>query len=170
MKRIKKFYKEHRIFTILMAIAIVCIILICTVLIQCFYVGNGTDKYGNRLEGIENYEITDERQNDIKDKLIENAKVKTASLTITGKIIYIDISFETNAELVEAETIASELLNEFSEEEKGYYDFNITLKQDATSTSDGFLISGAHNKNGNGLIWNNNRQTTTTDDSTTTEG
>lgn len=152
-----------------MAIAIVCVILICTVLIQCFYVGNGKDKYGNRLDGIENYQITDERQSSIKDKLVENTKVKTSSITITGRIIYIDISFETNVELVEAETIASELLNDFSDEEKSYYDFNITLKQDATSTSDGFLISGAHNKNGTGLIWNNNRQVTT-DSSTTTEG
>ena len=46
MKKIKQFYKEHRVFTILMAVVIVCVVLIVTILIQCFYVGNGADKYG----------------------------------------------------------------------------------------------------------------------------
>ena len=57
MKKIKRFYQEHRVFTILMAIVIVCLIIIATVLVQCFYVGNGSDNYGNRLDGIEKVEI-----------------------------------------------------------------------------------------------------------------
>jgi len=44
MKKIKQFYKEHRVFTILMAVVIVCAVLMATVLIQCFYIGNGTDR------------------------------------------------------------------------------------------------------------------------------
>lgn len=158
MKNIKKFYKEHRVFTILMAIVIVCIVLIATVLIQCFYVGNGSDKYGNRLEGIENYKIETSKQTDYEKKLTSNEKVKSADLTITGKIIYINIQFETNVDLVEAESIALKSLENFTEEEQKFYDFNITLKQNSTDKSDGFIISGAKNKNGSGLIWNNNRK------------
>lgn len=158
MKSIKKFYREHRVFTILMAIVIVCIILIVTVLIQCFYVGNGSDKYGNRLEGIENYIIDTERETDYEKTLMNNEKVKNADLIVTGKIIYVTIQFETNADLVEAQSIAAKSLESFSEEERGFYDFNITLKKNSSDTSDGFIISGAKNKNGAGLVWNNNRQ------------
>lgn len=158
MKKMKKFYKEHRVFTILMAIVIVCAILIATVLIQCFYVGNGKNKYGNRLEGIENYEISESRQSDFENNIANNDKVKSANIIITGKIVYISIDFNDNVDLVEAKSIAQKSLEEFSAEEQGFYDFNITLKQDITANCDGFYISGAKNVNGNGLSWNNNRK------------
>ncbi len=159
MKKIKKFYKEHRIFTILMAVVLVCVILIATVLIQCFYVGNGSDKYGNRLEGIENVKISESRQKDFEKNTANNDKVKTVDITIAGKIVYITMNFESTVSLVEAQSIAQKSLENFSEKEQKFYDFNITLKQEASDKGEGFIISGAKNKNGVGLVWNNNRQT-----------
>lgn len=163
MKKIKRFYKEHRVFTILMAVVIVCVILIVTVLIQCFYVGNGSDKYGNRLDGIENYKIEDSRINDFEHNQANNDKVESVDVIITGKIIYITFKFTEKTDLVEAESIALKSLEEFSAEEQGFYDFNITLKKDATEKTDGFVISGAKNANGSGLKWNNNREVTNTE-------
>lgn len=158
MNKIKKFYKEHRIFTILMAIVLVCIVLMATILIQCFYVGNGTDKYGNRLEGIENYEISESRQKDFENNIANNEKVKSADIIITGKIVYITMQITEDVALEEAKSIASKSLEEFTEDEQSFYDFNITLKQNSSDKSDGFIISGSKNKNGSGLVWNNNRQ------------
>ena len=158
MKRIKKFYREHRVFMILMAIVLVCMIVITTVLIQCFYIGNGTDKYGNRLEGIEKYKISDSRINEYEEKLGNNDKVKKAKIVITGKIVYITINVQANCSLIEAESIAAKSLENFNEKEQSFYDFNITLKKESNESSDGFIISGAKNKNGTGLVWNNNRK------------
>ena len=160
MKRIKKFYREHRVFTILMAIILVCLVIITTILIQCFYIGKGTDKYGDRLDGIENYEISEAKISDYEVNLANNEKVKTAKLNITGRVIYINVEYETNCSLEEAESIVAKSLESFTNEEQKFYDFNITLEKDATASSDGFLISGAHNKNGSGMIWNNNREVT----------
>ena len=157
MKKIKRFYKEHRIFTILMAVVLVCVVLIITVLVQCFYVGNGSDKYGNRLEGIEKYKITESRQKDFENNIANNDKVKSVDIKVTGKIIYITMQITEGVELVEAQSIAQKSLESFSEKEQSFYDFNITLKQNSTDKSDGFIISGAKNKNGSGLNWNNNR-------------
>ncbi len=158
MKKIKRFYKEHRIFTILMAVVLVCVVLIATVLIQCFYVGNGSDKYGNRLEGIEKVKISESRQKDFEKNNANNDKVKTVDVKVTGKIIYITMEFEPNVALVEAQSIAQKSLESFSEKEQKFYDFNITLKQAASDKGEGFVISGAKNKNSDGLVWNNNRQ------------
>lgn len=158
MKKIRKFYKEHRVFTILMAIVIVCAILIATVLIQCFYVGNGKNKYGHRLDGIENYQISESRQSDFENNIANNDKVKSVEINVTGKIVYITMQMAENVDIVEAESIALKSLEEFSEEEKKVYDFNITLKQNSNATSEGFYISGAKNVNGSGLVWNNNRK------------
>ena len=95
MKKIKRFYREHRVFTILMAVVIVCVILLCTLLIQCFYTGN-KDKYGDRLDDISKYEIKEER-------------------------------FDA-------------------------------IEKEQTETSEGFLLQGCRNSNGNGLSWNNDRE------------
>ena len=157
MKKIKKFFKEHRIFTMLMAIVVVCLVLIITVLINVFYMGNGSNKYGNRLEGIENVQISDSRQSDFENNIANNEKVKKVDIRVQGKIVYITMQIEPGIKIEEAKSIALKTLDEFSDEEKSFYDFNFTLKQNSTENSDGFLISGARNKNGTGLIWNNNR-------------
>jgi len=157
MKGIKRFYKEHRVFTILMAIVIVSVIVIATVLFQLFG-ANGKGKYGSRLDGIDEVPITEERQDEYRDKLVENGKIKTASIDITGRIIYVKIYFEADVDLVEAEGIALKSLEDFSEDELKFYDFQFTLQEDASNNSEGFLIEGSHNKNGNGLLWNNNRK------------
>ena len=140
-----------------MAVVLVCMVLIITVLIQCFYVGNGSDKYGNRLEGIEKYKISESRQKDFENNIANNDKVKSVDIKVTGKIIYITMQITEGVELVEAQSIAQKSLESFSEKEQSFYDFNITLKQNSTDKSDGFIISGAKNKNGSGLTWNNNR-------------
>lgn len=157
MKKIGKFLKEHRIFTMLMAIVIVCFVLIMTVLINVFGgFGDDSNKYGNRLEGIENVEISKKKQDDFESNIANNEKVKSVDILIQGKIVYITMMIEPNVVLEEAESIALKSLDEFTEEEKSFYDFNFTLKQLATENSDGFIISGAKNKNGTKLIWNNN--------------
>lgn len=161
MKSIRNFYREHRVFTILMAIALVCFVLIGTIIIQCFYVGNGTDKYGNRLDGIEERKVTDEMISEFEVKVTEANEVEKTSARLQGRIIYINIDFVGNTSLDIAKSIALKSLDNFTEEYITYYDFHFTLKCTNTETSDGFLISGAKNKNGSGpIIWNNNRPTT----------
>lgn len=157
MKGIKRFYKEHRIFTILMAIVIVSTIVIVSVLFKLFG-GNGTSKYGPRLDGIEDHIVENDRLDDYRDKLVENGKVKTASIELKGTIFYVKILFEKDSDLTEAEGIALKSLENFSEEELKFYDFQFTLESEANENSNGFLIEGAHNHNGTGLKWGLNRK------------
>lgn len=158
MKKIGKFLKEHRIFTMLMAIVIVCFVLIMTVLINVF--GGFLDdsgSYGNRLEGRENVEITEKRQNDFENNIGNNEKIESVDLRVQGKIVYITITVKSGVMIEEAKGIALKSLDEFSDEEKEFYDFGFTLKQNATDSGEGYIIEGAKNKNGTKLIWNNNR-------------
>lgn len=168
MKKIKKFYREHRIFIILMTVVLVCAILIVTVLIQCFYVG-GKDKYGNRLEGIEKYKISESRQSDFENNTANNDKVKSVDMMITGKIIYLTFQFEETTDLETAKELANVSLKEFSDEEKDFYDIMITMKKNSSEKIEGFLISGAKNAKRPTIVWNNNRKaehTTSNSDST----
>lgn len=160
MKGIKRFYKEHRIFMILMAVVIVCVILIGSLLFQCFYSG-GTDKYGNRLDGIDNYKIDSSKFEEIEAKLKQDTTITEIEIKRTGKIIYSTVTFQAQTDIEVAKNVAIKILDEFSESEKAYYDFNFTIKSLKSETSEGFIISGAKNSNGNGLLWNNNQSVNT---------
>ena len=166
MKKLKRAYTEHRVFVILMSLVIICFVLIGTVLFQCFYVGGNKDKYGDRLEGIEKVPIDTK---DIQSKLLTEEIVKKATVKVTGKIVYFELKFNHPTTLDEAKSVALKSQDYFKDNAKKFYDFHYTLKEESTETDGGFLISGAKNKNGSGLIWNNNNPKETVEE-TTEEG
>ena len=47
-------------------------------------------------------------------------------------------------------------MEQFSDEEKAFYDIHFTLVCEKSETNDGFTIMGSKNVNGTNLIWNNN--------------
>ena len=108
------------------------------------------------MDGIDKVAITDSKRLDVEAKAKESKGVSNAEVLVTGKIIYIRISFDTTVSLVDAQSTAVKLLEEFSDEEKNFYDIQFTLVQDATDNSAGFKIMGAKNVNGLNLVWNNN--------------
>lgn len=159
MKKIKRFFREHRVFTILMSLVLVCFILIGTLLFQVFYNGSA-DKYGNRLEEKENYPIAKEDLQNIEAETLKNESVKKADIFITGRIVYVYIDFQGEIDLTTAQNEAVKILGLFEEPVKEYYDFQFNLAKGETETSDGFNIEAAKNAGGNGLIWGNNSEVT----------
>ena len=152
----KKYLKENKTLAILFAIAIICIVISVVLLFKYFYFGNGGSKYGSRLEGIENVTISEEAKNNTINNIETSEKVEKASMTINGKRIDIKIVFNDDTNLTEAENIALLALDNFSDEEKAFYDFEFTIKQEASEKAEGFLLMGAKNVNGTNLVWVNN--------------
>lgn len=159
----KKLYHENKTLFVLLTVALVCIVLSIILLFKYFYFGNGETKYGNRLDGIESVTISDDALSDAESKIKDNKLVSNATVKVTGKIVYIKITFDVAASLVEGESVAVKSLDYFTEAEKAFYDFNYTLYQESTSDKDGFIIMGAKNVNGSNLVWNNNNATTSSD-------
>ena len=156
----KKYLKENKTLVILFVIAIICVVVSVLLLFKYFYFGNGGSKYGTRLEGIENVTISEEAQNNTIKNIESNEKVEKASITINGKRIDIKIVFTSEANLTEAQNIALLTLDNFSDAEKAFYDFEFTIKQEASEKADGFLLMGAKNVNGTNLVWVNNNSST----------
>ena len=152
----KKFIRNNKAICFMLLIIIACIGVSIGLLLKYFYFGNGGSKYGDRLDGIEAVLIADDKKNEVANSLKEEKNVKDATVTVTGKIIYIRIAFEAGADLETSKSIAVKSLEQFSEDEKKFYDVNFTLVSDKTDNSDGFTIMGAKNVNGTNLIWNNN--------------
>lgn len=155
MKKIKKMWMENRILFVLFIITFICVCVILGVIVKYFF-GVTKSNYGERLEGIENVQITDTLKNDFLASMKEDTTIKDISFESKGKIVYIYITFHEGISLVEAQGKALASLQKFEQNYLDFYDFHFTLKSDATENGGGFLIMGAKNVNGSGLVWNNN--------------
>ena len=156
----KKYLKENKTLAVLLIIAVICIVISISLLFKYFYFGNGGSKYGTRLEGIENVTISEDSRNNTVKNIESTEKVEKATLTINGKRVDIKIVFNSEATITEAQNIALLSLDNFTEAEKAFYDFEFTIKQEASDTTDGFLLMGAKNVNGTNLVWVNNNSST----------
>lgn len=135
----------------LFVVLIICFIAIVTVALTFFYSKN-TDKYGERLDGIENYPITQEMKDNFKTKLLENENVISVDYNVKGRIIYIHIDFTEKIKLNDAKTIVEKNIDIFGEDTIGYYDFNFIIK------SENFTLYGAKNVAADAVNWNNNTE------------
>ena len=108
--------------------------------------------------GIEEVEISKEMKNNFVDTMEADELISDATFKTQGKIIYITLTFKDEVTLVEAQSKALASLANFEEKYQNFYDFHYTLKGNKTDTSEGFLVMGAKNVNGTGLVWNNNTE------------
>ena len=147
----KKLWNQNRVLFMLIMILIICFVAILIVALTFFYSKN-VSNYGARLDEIEKYPITDKFKDTYKETVLESEKVKKVSLTIQGRIIYINIKFDDSIELEDAKTVAINSLDLFEDDLLDYYDIEFYL------ISDNFTIFGAKNAVIDHVSWNNNRE------------
>ncbi len=157
MKKIKKMWVENRVLFVLFMTVLICLFIILAVVLKYFF-GASSSSYGNRLDGINEVEVTDELKNNFIASMKDDALIDDATIKTKGKIIYITLNFKDDVTLEEAQSKALASLMAFEQNYLDFYDFNYTLKRNATENSEGFLIMGARNVNGSGLVWNNNTE------------
>ena len=156
MKKIKKIWQENSVLFVLLLILIACIVAISIVVIN-YFVGSSNSKYGDRLDGIENYAISEEMKSEFVSKLKEEEKISDVTIVVSGKTIYITITFVPKTTLVEAESMSLSSLELIDEKLLTFYDIEYLIQALSTDDTDGFKIIGTHNVNGTGGIsWNNN--------------
>ncbi len=157
MKKIKNLWNQNRVLFVLGLIIIICFLIIIGVFIKYFF-GTSKSSYGDRLEGIEEVLVTDSIKNDYITKMNEDELINETTLEVKGKIIYIHITFNPAATLVEAQSKALASLSLFTDDYLDFYDIHFTLESNENEPTEEFLLMGSHNKNGSGLIWNNNTE------------
>lgn len=150
LKGFKGFYKNNRVYVILMIISITCIlaVLIGTAV---YFIGQSTrDPYGTRLEGIDAVKLSDDRLTEMTALIKENTLVNSANINIKGKIIYIVVKLNDGVPN-DAETIAVKTLEKLSDDEKNFYDIQYIFDSLSTKDDNVFPIMG-YKKAGNATI------------------
>lgn len=142
MKKIKDLILRHKILSIICLIAFVIIIILAYMFCSIFVGGN--NKYGNRLDGIKEVELTNTELKELANDLETEEEVDSAKVRLQGKIVYFDIIFTEATSKDKATEIASKTLENFSEEEQNYYDFEYILTQVGNEEEDydGFRLTG----------------------------
>ena len=158
MKKLKKIWQENSVLFVLLFILIACLIAISVVVVT-YFIGDSSSKYGDRLEGIENYPFDEDMQNEIIAQIEENEIVESVTMRVSDKVIYITITFAPATTLVEGQSVALASLDYFNEETLSFYDLEYMIQADDTEDAEGFQIIGAKNVSGTGgIVWNNNTE------------
>ncbi len=143
MKKIKNLWDNNRVMFVLTLIVIVCLILMSVVIVR-YFVGNGTSNYGDRLESIEKIPLEESDKTTIINKLKEQENVSEVNIHTQGKIIYIRVTFK-NVTADRAKEIASQSLEVINDKYLKNYDIHYTLTSDATDDATGFIVMGTKN-------------------------
>lgn len=150
-------------------LAFIVIIAFAVVVIKLVLPTSGVSKYGDRLEGIENYKFSEKAQKKVIDSIKGREQVSSCKIDVQGRIINVIFTVNKDVSLVDARTIAIESLGSFSDKIKGYYDIQYMIKKkneegrkETKTTDDGenkeitvyeFPIMGYKNKKSESIVW-----------------
>lgn len=145
-----KFIKNNKLLVILLSVALVMLLTILIVIFSNLKSGN--NEYGNRLDNIEKYPISDEIITKIQTEISALDKVDSVTYNLEGRLINFVINVEDDLPLVDAQVYASKILEYFDEETKKYYDIQILIDSKSEESTI-YPIIGYKHKTSNMLVW-----------------
>lgn len=148
MKKLKNLWANNKILMILGMILILCIIAILVVVLK-YFVGSSSSVYGNRFDNMK-VTIKSSDKETYTNKLEENKNVTATRIRESGKTLYISVTFTDETKMEDAKAVIESSLDNFSDDIKGTYDMNITIK------NANFTSMASRNVSGNGIHWSNN--------------
>ena len=152
MERITKWIKRNKGLFIVLLLTLILLIFIIVIFVKLL-MGNSKDKYGNRLEGIEDVTISKETYDGVKTEVMDTTLVEEVTVRRQGKIVYTTIILKGDTGSDKAKEIAANTLDNYSEEELAFYDFSFFLKWEGIDTDT--VITGNKHSNLGSISWVN---------------
>lgn len=147
----KNFIKKHKKACIISGVLILLFIIFFVVVFIAPLFSN--NKYGDRLDGIEDYEVTDSMVDEVTDALKENEGVTDVSYNNEGRILNFIVTIEADVELDTAKTYAEDVTDNLSDDIKGYYDIEVFFTTE--DDSEVYPVIGYHYKGAEQFSWSN---------------
>ncbi|MGN1000494.1 MAG: hypothetical protein ACI4OG_00985 [Bacilli bacterium] len=154
-----KFIREHKITTIVI-IAFILGVIILFMAWRIFFSNSGNPVYGNRLDGIEEVEITQSEQEKIKESIKKDEKVEDVSLNVSGRTLDIVITVDSAVSLKDAKKIGANSYSELTEDQVDYYSVQVFIKKNDEKQNN-FPIIGYKQRGTKELVWTKDREVTT---------
>lgn len=125
-KKIKNWANRNKGLAIIIALTIVLLLILLIIFLQML-IGGSSDKYGNRLDGIDKVKISNETFEGVKKEVTDTELTEDVSTRVQGKIVYTTITLKSDTSKDKAKEIASATLDNYSEDELKFYDFSFFL-------------------------------------------
>ncbi len=155
MKSVLKLIKNN-LLTIFILILFVVLMFVLAYLKNLYWDNNDKAAYGNRLDGIENYELTDEEVKTVKNNILANEDVLEVEYREEGRIINIRIKAKDELTDVNAKKMCEEFVSNFTEEQLSFFSLQFYVyKEDATKTD--FPIIGYKHYGNKKVSWTKDR-------------
>ncbi|MBR4618867.1 MAG: hypothetical protein IKO49_06145 [Bacilli bacterium] len=149
----KKYLRKHLKLIIVLSIFI-AIVISGFIAYNLVFVNNSS-KYGNRLDGIQNVKLTNNKKNLIKSNIKTLEITKSINITLSGKIINIIAVVNDDTETSKAKEIGGKVLEQLTDEQKKFYDVQIFIKKN--NKDEKFPIIGYKHHNNENIKWTADR-------------
>lgn len=149
-----KFLKKNKKITIGVIVTILVLLAIFFIVIFILPLF-GHNKYGDRLDGIDQVKISSETKNNLVEVLEKTGHFESVNYTLNGRIINLVAATKKDVKAKEAKEAANKVLDKLSKEEKEYYDVQIFLTQEDVEKS-AYPYIGYKSKTAKGFVWTNN--------------
>ena len=150
MEKIKKWINKNKGLAILLLLTIIFVIILLIIFIELL-VGGSSNKYGNRLDGIDKVKISNETYESVKKEVEYTELVEKVETRLQGKIVYTTIELKDGITVEKAKEIATNTLDNYSEDELKYYDFSFFLKW--KGEEEDTVITGNKHHNLDSITW-----------------
>lgn len=149
----KKKSGDGKIIFLLLFILVACFVAIGVLFYKYFYSGASDNKYGDRLEGIENYKLSENLESDIQSIYKDNKTIDSVVVDVQGKIIYLNFKFKGTVKVETAKSDAIKALDKIGEENLKFYDVHFVLTYVGEEGNDNFPIFGAKSSSSLKVVW-----------------
>jgi hypothetical protein len=143
---------NNKLLSILLFLLILILILMLVAIKVLIFPSYKVNKYGNRLDGIEDIKLTETRVNEVKDKFETVDGFTIDKFRLSGKIVNIYIKVNGDISVDKVKSSSMKLVSSFSEEELKFYDFQVFVT--GPDDNKNYPMIGYKNKNSEGMDWN----------------
>lgn len=141
--------KKHK-FTFITLGVLLVIFIIGFLFIRMFMPDYTKGYYGNRLNGIGQYKISNDTINRVKSE-IHGDGIESVQYHLEGKIINVMITVSPNMAVDSAKNASNKLLEIFTKEELKYYDLEVFLV--SSGESENYPKIGYKHKTSDAILW-----------------
>ena len=149
------FIRKNKFVIIAIGVFLILVILAFQI-VTMFFPKEGVALYGDRLDGIEEVEITDKKSDKIVSALEDDSAVKETSVSVSGKIIEVIITVQDDTSLDTAKALTPKVTDNLNKKEKEFYDIQVFIKKDTEASN--FPIIGYKHHAKNDFSWTKDRE------------
>ena len=150
MNKIKDWAMKNKTLALVVFLAIVRFIILLVIMLELL-LGGSSNKYGDRLDGIDKVKIENKTYDEVKEEVLGTDLVEDVSIRLQGKIVYTTIVLKSDTTSDKAKEIASNTLDNYSEEELSFYDYSFFLEWKGEDGNT--VITGNKHHNLDAIAW-----------------